>query len=85
MEMQRGMLVLAWGCRLVCLPRFSRWLHQMDMQTLMATQRVCHAWADQIRRSRSLQKALFLSLALLEPRRSSDGNAEGNARASMGL
>jgi hypothetical protein len=34
-------------------------LHQMDMQTLMAAQRVCHAWEARIRRSRSLQKALF--------------------------
>ncbi|KAJ5972871.1 uncharacterized protein N7479_002789 [Penicillium vulpinum] len=34
-------------------------LHQMDMDTLIAAQRVCHAWADPIRRLRSLQKALF--------------------------
>ncbi|KAI1833266.1 hypothetical protein CBS147355_8799 [Penicillium roqueforti] len=34
-------------------------LHQMDMRTLIAAQRVCHTWADPIRTSRSLQKALF--------------------------
>ena len=34
-------------------------LHQMDTQTLMAAQRVCRSWTDYIRRSRSLQEALF--------------------------
>ncbi|KAJ5375564.1 hypothetical protein N7517_007570 [Penicillium concentricum] len=34
-------------------------LHQMDMHTLIAAQRVCHSWADPIRRLRSLQRALF--------------------------
>ncbi|KAJ5778888.1 hypothetical protein N7457_006608 [Penicillium paradoxum] len=32
----------------------------MDMRTLIAAQRVCHAWADMIRTSCSLQEALFL-------------------------
>lgn len=35
-------------------------LHEMDMRTLIAAQRVCRMWADLIHESRSLQQALFL-------------------------
>ncbi|QKX56175.1 uncharacterized protein TRUGW13939_03275 [Talaromyces rugulosus] len=34
-------------------------LHEMDMRTLIAAQRVCRMWADLIHESRSLQQALF--------------------------
>ncbi|KGO49181.1 hypothetical protein PEXP_012300 [Penicillium expansum] len=34
-------------------------LQQMDMRTLFVAQSVCHAWAETIRKSRSLQEALF--------------------------
>jgi hypothetical protein len=35
-------------------------MHQMDMRTLLITQRVCRAWKNVIQSSHSLQKALFL-------------------------
>jgi hypothetical protein len=47
-------------------------LHQMDMRTLIAAQRICRTWKDLISGSHSLQEALFL--------RSVGENSENSAR-----
>ncbi|KAJ5560305.1 hypothetical protein N7513_002704 [Penicillium frequentans] len=36
-------------------------LHQMDMATLLTSQRVCHMWAGLIRESKTLQQDLYFS------------------------
>lgn len=36
-------------------------LRQMDMATLLTSQRVCHMWADLIRESKALQQELYFS------------------------
>ncbi|KAJ5813670.1 uncharacterized protein N7503_000420 [Penicillium pulvis] len=49
-------------------------LRQMDMATLLTSQRVCHRWADLIRESKTLQQDLYFSPS------SHEGNDEPRCR-----